>query len=414
MTETSYPSKQRSSTLVLQWSLILFTCTHIGQAQETRAGQIEQARDEKAKHLTPFAKPKSELLVTRIQKRWLDPLFGKSDGLHLRLGNMANGSGFALGPEYRRSDLLDGNLVFRISAAGSTRAWYQGGMELLAPKLANDHAFVNFSVIHRDYASMQYYGSGPNSQKGARSDYRLEDTHVQLRPGIQPFRRVQAGAIGGLLAVNVGPGNRSAFINTEQEFTPAQAPGIDKQTSFWQTGAFLSYDWRNYLSETTRGGFYSGQYVHNSDRDLGAFSFGRFDMEARQFIPFFNEKRVIALHGISSLTTTSGNQRVPFYLQPRLGGPYDLRGFRAFRFYGDNLIATTAEYRWEASTVLEMAAFIDAGKVFNDWSQWNVHDMERSYGFGFRFKSQHTTALRIDTGFSREGFQIWVRFNNVF
>ena len=45
---------------------------------------------------------------------------------------------------------------------------------------------------------------------------------------------------------------------------------------------------------------------------------------------------MIALHGASSLTDFQNNQKVPFYLQPTLGGPDSLRGFRYGRFYGNN------------------------------------------------------------------------------
>lgn len=32
---------------------------------------------------------------------------------------------------------------------------------------------------------MPYYGPGPDSQKSGRSDYRMEDTNVELRPGFR-------------------------------------------------------------------------------------------------------------------------------------------------------------------------------------------------------------------------------------
>jgi hypothetical protein len=40
--------------------------------------------------------------------------------------------------------------------------------------------------------------------------------------------------------------------------------------------------------------------------------------------------------------------------------------------------------------------------------------MESDVGFGFRFNQRDKTFLRLDVGFSHEGFQIWVKFANVF
>jgi hypothetical protein len=57
---------------------------------------------------------------------------------------------------------------------------------------------------------------------------------------------------------------------------------------------------------------------------------------------------------------------------------------------------------------------VDAGKVFRSKRQWNFHDLEASYGVGMRFNARNSTFLRIDAGFSHEGFQVWFKFNNVF
>ena len=58
--------------------------------------------------------------------------------------------------------------------------------------------------------------------------------------------------------------------------------------------------------------------------------------------------------------------------------------------------------------------FGDAGQVFNRKSDFAIRDMESDVGFGFRFNQRDKTFLRLDVGFSHEGFQIWVKFANVF
>jgi len=101
-------------------------------------------------------------------------------------------------------------------------------------------------------------------------------------------------------------------------------------------------------------------------------------------------------------------------MQPRLGGSDDLRGFRPFRFYDDNLLIANVEYRWETFSGLDMALFADAGKVFSRHADWNFHNLEASAGFGLRFNVVNNVFLRLDVGFSHEGFQVWVKFNNIF
>ena len=104
---------------------------------------------------------------------------------------------------------------------------------------------------------------------------------------------------------------------------------------------------------------------------------------------------------------------IPFYMQPSLGGSEDLRGYRPYRFRGNNLLAMNAEYRWEVFSGLDMALFGDAGKVFTRKSDYSLRDLESDAGFGFRFNARNKTFLRLDVGFSHEDFQIWVKFNNV-
>src|SRR5439155_19253153 len=213
---------------------------------------------------------------------------------------------------------------------------YLGRVDLSLPSLVGGRAFLDFSTVHRNVSEMPYYGPGPDSSKSGRSDYRLEDTNVELRPGFQPLRGVRAGLIGSYLAVNVGPGHSTRYISAERQYGPEAAPGIDRQTNFWRGGGFVEFDWRDRGSNPTSGGKYSAPYLRYLDRNLGVSSFFRLDLDAAQYIPLFNGTKVIVLHGASSLTSSNDTQRVPFYLQPTLGGPDTLRGYRAFRFYGDN------------------------------------------------------------------------------
>ena len=61
-----------------------------------------------------------------------------------------------------------------------------------------------------------------------------------------------------------------------------------------------------------------------------------------------------------------------------------------------------------------VTAIADAGKVFHSKKQWNVRDMEGSYGIGMRFNARNAVVMRVDAGFSHEGFMVWVKFNNIF
>jgi hypothetical protein len=382
---------------------------------QLRSDLIESQRAEKETRLTPETPPKAERRLVWVENSLAFKLLSADvDGFGVNVGPIASGNGFAVGPMYRRNDLLDGRLTLSVAARASVNGSYLGRVDAGLPSLLGGLMFTDFSAVHRNISEVAYYGPGADSEKTGRSNFRLEDTNLELRPGFRPFRRLRVGAIGSYLMVNVGPGNSSQYISSEQQFSPAVAPGIDKQASFLRAGGFVEFDWRDRASRPTSGGLYSAQYVRFLDRDSTNSSFFRLDLAASHNLSLFNRTRVISVRGASSLTNTRNSQQVPFYLQPTLGGWSSLRGYRPWRFYGDNSVLVSAEHRWEVSPILDLVVFTDAGKVFDRWSQLNFHSLESDVGFGFRLRYRTQSFFSFDTSFSHEGFQIWFRANNLY
>lgn len=386
-------------------------------AQEitTRAEEIQAARKKKAAELKPEVASKTEQrLVAFKENRILEKFTYGIGGLRARIGALVTGSGFAIGPEYFRDDLKGGQILFRATTQFSTNRYQLYDVELAFPKLANNSMFADLHATHRNYPQIQYYGPGPDSAKTGRSNYRLEDTNFSFNAGIKPARHLRLGATGGFTEINVGPGTARQWISTERIYGPTQAVGVNEQTDFLQGGFFAQYDYRDIPAGPRSGGNYVARYIYNKDVDLERHSHRRLDVELQQYIPMFNARRVIALRAKTDLTYKNRNQTLPFYMQPTLGGSNDLRGFRPFRFYDDNLLVFNAEYRYEVFAGMDMAIFGDAGKVFHSKKRLNFRDLEGAYGLGMRFNARNAVFMRIDAGFSHEGFQVWVKFNNVF
>src|SRR5262249_1864109 len=92
---------------------------------------------------------------------------------------------------------------------------------------------------------------------------------------------------------------------------------------------------------------------------------------------------------------TYSDAPLPFYMQPALGGSEDLRGYRPYRFRGNNLLVMSAEYRWEVFSGLDMALFADAGRVAMKKSDLITRDLETSGGFGLRFNQRNRSQWSI-------------------
>jgi len=384
-------------------------------APATRAGEIELERQQKAADLKPDEPSHTEQVLNYIKDhKIVERITCGVTGFCVRFGGLITGSGFAAGPAYVNRDLLHGNAIYHASVRASVSKFYlmETGFEM--PRLADDHVFTSLDAYYFNYPHIDYFGPGPGSLKGGRTSYALEQTSFATNAGVRPFEHLRFGVVGRYLLNNVGPGRDHSLASTDQVFTEQTTPGLQFQTNYLAGGGFVQYDWRDYPGEPRRGGNYIAQYADYNDIERQHYSFNRLDLEAQQYFSFFNQRRVFAFRGRIQATDPHAGNQVPFYLQPTLGGPDTLRGFQAFRFYDNNSVLLQGEYRWEVFSGLDMALFVDSGRVFHNWQDISLTGMETDAGFGFRFNVRNDVFLRLDTGFSREGFQIWLRFGNPF
>ncbi|MCC6540454.1 MAG: BamA/TamA family outer membrane protein [Bryobacterales bacterium] len=385
-------------------------------APETRTAAIEAVREAKSAKLSEEKPtPAEQRLIYIKEAKVLERISAGVGGLRVKIGGMPTGSGFALGPDYFRDDLAGGKVVMNAGLQGSARRWWRGGASVAVPAMARGKMFWEAYAVHRDYNSVTYYGPGPESREGDRSTYRLEDTSFDTLLGVKPHKWVRFGASTGYLLNNVGPGRDERFASAETLFGQNPlSPGFDQQTDFWRWGTFGQVDYRDNAAGPRAGGNYTMRFDDYRDRQLHRHDFRRLDFEAQQYIPLFNKRRVIALRARSVTSFLDSGQTLPFYQQAVLGGSDDLRGFRPYRFHGNNLAVANLEYRWEVFSGLDMAIFGDAGQVSNRKWQYRLKDMETSVGFGFRFNVRNAPFLRLDVGFSHEGFQVFMKFNGMF
>lgn len=394
----------------------LFLGVPVASAQElTREALILKERQERAARLTPERASRWEDRIRLLNEKKIPQRLSYGyNGLRAKLGGMITQGGFGIGPEYFREDLLDGRLESQLSYQISTRAYQRGILRLRSRNLAAGRIEAEMLSMHHYYPKIQYYGPGPDSQESGRSNFLLEDNSLDFSLGISPIRSILLGPSTGWLWINVGPGRDRRFASADAQFSPADVPGLDRQTSFYRYGTFLRINTLDNSAGPRAGGFYLFQFNRYDDRRFSAYGFNLLEADLRQYIPFYNQRRVIALRARTLLTDTHAGESVPFYLQPWLGGGDDLRGFRPFRFRDRNSLLFNAEYRWEIFAGLDMALFADAGKVFPRRGQLNFSRLEKSGGFGFRANVRNHTFLRLDFAFSREGFQAWFKFNDIF
>ena len=398
-----------------RWLAALLAAAALHAQEPAREALIEKERDQKAARLQPERVSNWEERIRLINEKKIPQRLSYGyNGLRAKTGGMITQGGFGIGPEYFREDLLGGRLETQLSFQISTRAYQRGVFRLRSRNLAGGRVEAEMLSMHHYYPKIQYYGPGPDSPKSPRSNFLLEDNSLDFSLGLSPARSLLLGPSAGLLWINTGPGRDRRFVSADALYSPEQVPGIDRQTNFRRYGAFFRLNTLDKPDGPRSGGFYLFQFNRYDDRRYSAYGFHLYEADLRQYVPFFNQRRVIALRARTLLTDTDAGETVPFYLQPWLGGSDDLRGFRPFRFRDRNSLLFNAEYRWEIFAGLDMALFADAGKVFPRRGQLNFSRLEKSGGFGFRANVRNRTFLRLDFAFSREGFQAWFKFNDIF
>jgi hypothetical protein len=387
---------------------------------ETRAEAIEAERTAKAATVVRPGKTNQvaaglETFVTRGWSVWSSLQTG-IHGFSANVGGLAVGSQIAVGPEYvlKIGNYYHPQAVWDtyVVGAGDLSFRMQTGIEL--PRLARGRSFFGFDAYRYEYTRLLYFGPGNDSQKSNITDYSMRESAFDLRAGIIFHRKLRAGLTGAFRAISVGQGTDPSLPSSDSMYTVASARGIDRQTDFLVGGFFAEYEGRDLPGDPHGGSYWLAKFqnFNGSRRALGGFN--QYNFEGQYYVPFWNKRRVIALRAKAALTTPHNNTFVPFYLEPRIGGGDDLRGFSSFRFHDQNAVVATAEYRWTIIPVLDMALFADAGKVYADADQISIGHMHTDLGFGLRVRAANTIPVRVDVGFSREGTEFWLVLANIF
>jgi hypothetical protein len=373
----------------------------------TRAGEIQAERMEKAQNVQapePSAIGKQAARVADVIR--VVPIRIVSEGL-------GTGHGFGIGAVFQWYK-HDDQILWRLWGLEMRHNFYRAGAAMQFQNLTKQDLSFTLQGVRADAPQLDYYGPGPNSSVNNHTNYRLETTLFDFRGELRAHPHfVPACHVGGLL-LNVGPGTNSSLPSTETVFGPAAAPGIDQQSNYVVAGCSAQLDLRDMPENPRKGTYVGGFYERYDAQKSNRFSFNRVSAQAEENIPFFNRKRVITVRANTVLSWHNDNQVVPFYLQATLGSDTELRGFPRYRFYDENSTAMTAEYRWEINNGMDAVMFFDTGQVFHRPGSFSLSEIESSAGFGFRFKDGRNLLARVDFGFSREGFQAWLKFGKLF
>ncbi|MBA3297573.1 MAG: BamA/TamA family outer membrane protein [Acidobacteria bacterium] len=379
-------------------------------AQSTRAEEDRKAREAKAAASSKPTRGKVEAALFKIEDSLIvERVLNPPRGIFLRLGGLGEGAGFGVGSGYRYQT---GQFDARVSAARSLKGYSIGEASLLLPGVVKDGPYAEIYGRWRDFSQEDFFGLGARSQVDRQSNYSIEDTLGRVTGGVRRGG-FTAGLALGYLAASIGSGTDKRTPSLETFFPPGSIPGFQAQPDFAILEPFVAFSSADPPLNPTSGRRYRASFARYGDRNLDRFSFNRWDIDLRQYVPLVHKTRTIALRAVVSSARPDKGHEVPFYLKPTLGGSYSLRGFRSFRFRDDSLAFMQAEYRWRINYFATGALFYETGAVARRLR--DIRDLERDYGIGLRLGSRNGVAFRSDFAFgSGEGLRILLRFDNAF
>jgi hypothetical protein len=384
------------------------------QEPETRAEALRREREQKAADLEPAEPSGLERLLLDLETgRLFERILNPAEGFYPKIGNITQGSGFSIGPAYRKPALLGGHADFSAFAAGSFKKYWMLDGRLAFPRMAGERLSADAHAQRYDFPEEDFFGLGPASRREDFTAYGLTNTVLGATAAYHPTRWFSLGGSVDHLSPAIAAGSEAGSLLSV--FTPDEAPGVLAQPQFLRYEAVADLNHRQPRGNPRSGGRYALTYQRYEDLDGGLYTFDRVQADVQHYIPLLRDRRVLALRALATVSDAAAGAEVPFYFQSTLGGPDDLRGFRQFRFRDRHALLLQAEYRWEIFTAMDGAIFYDAGKVASRVEDLNLTDLESDVGIGFRFGTKNGVFLRVEGAFgSSGGTHFIMRFGHVF
>lgn len=294
---------------------------------------------------------------------------------------------------------LSGDLDARASTNGSWSAGARVNALGSGNRPVNAHNEATVMFEHRHLAELSYFGPTNDSLEVDRTAFGMDTTLVDgvftLRSSYGLSTSIVVG--GAWLDPDTLASESTASIASR--FSETTTPGIDTATSYLVVGAGARWQYpfeptiqgyRTALAASLRG-------FHETEGR--PYSFRRLDLEWDQHYlptPALGTFSAMAFGTLSS----AGDDAVPFYLQPTLGGTgidglSALRSFADYRFRAPNRIGLTLEHEREIGSVFGSLLFVDVGQVADRRAAFRLDSFHHSFGAGVTIRAGNVTVLRF-------------------
>lgn len=446
-------------------AIALFPCAL--QAQESRiASDLRREKEHIAAECDEFKfKALGTCAVT---------LFTASP-LHIALGSLApqNGTGFGIAFSERFTPNESWRLSWSTDAVTTASGSWRAGVYLKAIRTPDLGISVRpagappgntdvgprpvpvFDFVAQTISleTISFYGIGPDSRRDDRTVYGERETifggsaiyPIPAR-GLRPLR---PSLVGGLHArlIDLRPGQSGEFPSIEQRFDELTAPGLTEQDTFVQFTEGVRFD-----PEVANGALQlkyllTGEQFRTSTATRGSFS--RWTADLRHEIPLYgktastggttlngpnecatsttstdcppvqwsrNRQGTVTVRLLAIGTTTGDDNRVPFFLQPTLGGS-DLNdnrrlvGYDDYRFRGPAMVLIQEGIEHSLWGPLGVFVLAEHGRVSREGEGISFTNLSHSASVGITLRAGGFPMVTLAFGFGGEANHVITSIN---
>ena len=283
---------------------------------------------------------------------------------------------------------------------------------------------IGYSLIYDRDGTPRFYGIGNRTRSGDETNFTNNQELAQIQVGLNFSHEWQLLYTARTNVVDVQPGTFDGVASIEERF--GRIRGLDT-TRQVRNRVSLVYDSRDDLTIPTRGAeFITYAGLASQTGLLNDSMYSEAGIDGRGYWAL-QSGMVLAAH--SALRYLVTDHDVPFWALSSLGGGQSdtggaqaLRGFGAGRFYDRDSFAATVELRrtvlsFDAAAThvdLEVAPFVDLGRVFGTSRTFPLEGLHKVYGVGFRGIAKPFVVGHVDIGFGSEGLALFTGLNYPF
>lgn len=443
--------------LLLAAALMVCGAVYPGSAAADTAALADTAQDTVEPGIKappgPIQVPPSAPAKTSWWKKWLDPsqapfipvpLIAEDPNSGLTLGlipvwlksdennqisriiapDVLYNPNFGFGAHGRIYEYASGDEQWSLTADAKERVERGVDFEYQLGRLRQSRWSVNYSAIFDRSGSPRFYGIGNNTRTSAETDYTAEHELAQVQVGFNFNHNWQLRYTARFQDLDVLPGTLSDIPSIESRFPSVDGLHTNREML---NRLGLVYDTRDDIVVPTRGMKWEAYSGAASASNLFSDSlYTEAGIDGRMFWPMSTN---YVLAGHTSLHYLFGSKPLPFWElsnigggESDVGGAQQLRSFGTGRYYDRDAFSATVELRHKVYTFnavttdldIEVAPFIDVGRVFSQTSTSPVDHMHQAYGVGFRGIARPFVVGYVDIGVGSDGAAVFTGLNYPF